>query len=608
MNIRTILKLVFSFCRRNILIIAAIIFWLLISFYIDRFVFKIFSESLDTMIQKEKNLLLFISIITFLLTIFLLTYLIRLIRAAYKKEFGSRIRLKMTLFFLIITMIPIIPFMRIGVKFIESSMNIWFSKNMGDALDYSESIIKTYYNEKKQLLSIRAEKLISAYRIDKNKNSFTVFLDNDIVNISQWSSDGQLVHQVGEKLFTTSAKANILNNSMLDSSFLENSENFFTISKDQNAYLILPLKITDAQQNTHGFVNISIKIVPELLKVMNEIDIALSQYNTLNIYKMFLARGFIILFIGILFPIILVVFSLSIILTNRFLEPVDNLFSGIKRISVGDYDFRIDERSDTDEFEVLSNSFNLMVGELEMSRTKILQGQRVATWQEIAKRLAHELRNPLTPIKLSSERIYKKYIEKSVDFDGVIRSGIDSIIKEVEHMDKLLNEFSSFAVMQETEKSYGGLVEIVKDVTGLFSATNSIRIDATPINEDYFCLRDPGQIKSVIINLVKNAVDAIETSKIGDRIELFIDKKIIGINNYAVIIVKDNGPGIIVDEDQDIFEPYYTTKRDGSGLGLAIAQRIITNHGGRIYYVSKKGSGATFFIELPIVKKDNDLE
>ena len=595
-----------SFFRRNALIIPAIVFWIVVTFYTDRFVQKIFSDSLSAMIQKEKNLLFFIVLISLVLLIFIVVYLLKLIISSFKKVFGARIRLKLTVFFLVITMIPVVPFMRIGMKFIESSMNIWFSKNMGNALEYSEAVIKGYYNDKKKLLNNSAYQV--AGFIDNtplDKIEYQRIINEDVVNVSVWNGSGQIIMQTGEMIFNSQEYLGeqALMLSDLGETTSEISDNYFTLEFEEKAYLILPVRLISKQNSRMvGYINIAAVIVPEFVKATGEIDIALAQYNTLNVYKMFLTRGFAIIFVGMLFPIILVVLAITIFLTARLLEPVRGLFDGIKRISIGDYDFQLEIGSDSDEFEVLSNSFNLMISELEMDRSKILQGQRVATWQEIARRLAHELRNPLTPIRLSSQRIIKKYTENAPDFDAVIKKGVDSIIREVERMDLLLNRFSGFALMNDTLKTRGGIVELVKDIITLYSGTENVWFDFVSTCQDYICNRDPDQFKSVVSNLIKNSIESIKDTQKDGKIEIFMDKKNIGYNDYVVIIIRDNGSGIETPADQDIFEPYFTTKKDGSGLGLAIAQRIVADHNGRIYYTTIKGTGTTFYIELPIIK------
>lgn len=598
----------FSYLLKNLPLVISVIFWLFISFFLVGFVNNIFSSNEEKVIENEKILLLFLSVLSTVLLIFIIVYIINLIISVIKKEFGSKMRLRMTFVFIFLTALPIIPFIQIGTKFIESSMNVWFSEDIGASLDLSEEVIKEYYDEKKLIL-IDLAKSIDEY-IKKNDIASGAIADSlgafirltNANNITLWDKNGQIIGQVGDKLFDISSEDKLSNDSTSFSAsvyLFDNYRGIFFQEKLEDLYLIIPSKIIlEDSGDTIGFLNIALKVNPNFKNVFTKIEDSLRSYNIVSLYKKFFIGGFSILFIAVIFPIILIVLVISIFLTKEFVEPIANLSDATKRIAKGDYNFKI-KHNYTDEFKILTDSFNSMIGEIEFSRKKLSQKEKIATWQEIARRMAHEIKNPLTPIRLNSERMLKKYTENHKDFAEILAKGTKIILGEVDRMDRLLKEFSNIAKLPNTNKELGGIYDILKDLTDLM-ASNSKNIKIIlnfNINNDFLINRDGLQLKSVFINIIQNALDAMKNDEI---ITIDVFKKIIGFTEYAVIKITDQGEGVGAESDVDIFEPYYSTKENGIGLGLAIAQRIVQEHEGRIYYETKPTVGTSFYIELPI--------
>ena len=590
---------------KNLPLYISVFFWVIISIFMINFVNRLFLSTKDEIIERERLLVLFLIILSLSLIIVIIAYLVKNVISVIRKEFGARMKLKIILFFIFIALLPIIPFIQIGTKFIESTMNMWFSRNLGSALDLSEKVIKTYYDEKKDLLSDFVDelnrKLVSSKTSYSDLNNVLngFIKENKIFNISLWNEKGQIIRQLGGNIFDVEPTYD--RNFFIQGQItLENNrQGIFNIQKnDSQTFLIIPSKMIDNKGQLAGFLNIAINIDPQFMQVTSEIDRALGTYNTASLYKDFFITGFIILFLTVVFPIILMIFIISLFLTKDLLEPIASLSLATKRVAEGDYNFKIDSTFN-DEFMVLSRSFNSMLGELEISREKLQQKEKIATWQEIARQLAHEIRNPLTPIKLSAERILKRYDASAENFEEILNKGIKTIINEVDNMDRLLNEFSSFSRLPDIDKEKGGIVEIIREVVDLFSVNKkNININLVPIKKDYTVLRDRSQLKSVFSNIIKNS---IESMREGGSIQVFLDDKEVGFKKYLVITFKDQGRGIDSENDGDVFVPYFSTKEDGRGLGLAITQRIIYEHEGRIYYVSKKDTGTSFFIELPII-------
>jgi two-component system nitrogen regulation sensor histidine kinase NtrY len=227
--------------------------------------------------------------------------------------------------------------------------------------------------------------------------------------------------------------------------------------------------------------------------------------------------------------------------------------------------------------------------------TDIIEAQKVLTWQDIAKKIAHEVKNPLTPIKLSTERIIKKWEKKDADFDEVFRRSTNMIVKEVESLKRLVDEFSKFGTLPEIQKTPTSLSTIIDEVINLYKDYKNIEIHATyPENAPLLEL-DGEQMRRVLINIFDNAVQAMNNSGKID-VTLHFD----ALSNIAHIEIADNGPGITSTYKERLFEPYFSTKKDGTGLGLPIASRVIKEHGGSISVRDNKPNGTIFILEIPM--------
>lgn len=247
---------------------------------------------------------------------------------------------------------------------------------------------------------------------------------------------------------------------------------------------------------------------------------------------------------------------------------------------------------------VLKNSQDSYLGMVIVfdDLTEFIRTQKIAAWREVARDIAHEIKNPLTPIQLNTQRLQKKFKQKSKDFEKVFEESTKIIVNEVNGMKELLNEFSEFARMPESKPKPNSLHDIIDEVVILYNGVKSnVEIvkyydpKINLINIDY------EQIKRVFVNLIDNAIDAMNG---GGHIEIgtYFDN----ISNMVKIKISDCGEGINVKDRDKLFLPYFTTKKRGTGLGLAIANRIINDHNGTIKVLPNNIKGTTFMIELPL--------
>jgi two-component system nitrogen regulation sensor histidine kinase NtrY len=227
--------------------------------------------------------------------------------------------------------------------------------------------------------------------------------------------------------------------------------------------------------------------------------------------------------------------------------------------------------------------------------TQLIKAQRMAAWREVARRIAHEIKNPLTPIQLSAQRLRKRYLEKLQPDGAVFDECTRTIMKQVEELKGMVNEFSNFARMPTSQPTPNHLNEIIQETLVLFQeAHKNVRFEFIPHELPVLNI-DRDQMKRVLINLIKNSLTAIERD--GEiRIETSYDPKL----QMVRLEVSDNGCGIPDEDKGRLFEPYYSTKKSGTGLGLTIVNAIIADHNGYIRVRDNEPKGTTFLIELPV--------
>jgi two-component system nitrogen regulation sensor histidine kinase NtrY len=227
--------------------------------------------------------------------------------------------------------------------------------------------------------------------------------------------------------------------------------------------------------------------------------------------------------------------------------------------------------------------------------TQLIKAQRMAAWREVARRIAHEIKNPLTPIQLSAQRLRKRYLEKLQPDGAVFDECTRTIVKQVEELKGMVNEFSNFARMPASQPTPNQLNEIIEETLALFQGfQKQVHFEFVP-SELPILNVDRDQMKRVMINLIKNSLAAIENG--GEiKIQTSYNPQLQTVH----LEVSDNGCGIPDEDKERIFEPYVSTKKSGTGLGLTIVNAIISDHNGYIRVRDNKPKGTIFLIELPV--------
>ena len=245
----------------------------------------------------------------------------------------------------------------------------------------------------------------------------------------------------------------------------------------------------------------------------------------------------------------------------------------------------------TKEIDSLVNSYNKMIDDLEDSVERLAKTEREQAWQEMAKQVAHEIKNPLTPMRLTVQSFQKNSGFKSEDEKLKLNDFCEVLIEQIDTMSNVATSFSDFATLPKTQLEKTDIVEATKKVVEIFEQ-NNITLETS--NENIFVKLDKEQWIRVMTNLIKNSIQSIPHDR-----ESNIQVKIIESTKKVKIIVSDNGLGVSKKNREKIFEPKFTTKSDGMGLGLGIVRSIINSHRGKISYKSKNNKGTDFTISLP---------
>jgi nitrogen fixation/metabolism regulation signal transduction histidine kinase len=292
---------------------------------------------------------------------------------------------------------------------------------------------------------------------------------------------------------------------------------------------------------------------------------------------------------------ILVAVLASLWFAARVTRPVVSLAEAARRVAAGDLNAKVEVQS-SDELGELAASFNRMTEDLAQQKEHTLQAERVAAWRELARRLAHELKNPLFPLQVTVENLVRAKQKSPEIFEEVFEEGTATLLAEINNLKAIIGRFSEFSRMPQPQRRPTQVNEVARSVLRVFHAQlqGKSKIALRTELDDALpeISADPDLLHRALQNLVLNAIDAMPQGG-----ELSIRTAALG--RHVEIEVSDTGSGLTEEECARLFTPYYTTKQHGTGLGLAIVQSVVSDHGGKISVASTKEKGTTFRIELP---------
>jgi len=356
-------------------------------------------------------------------------------------------------------------------------------------------------------------------------------------------------------------------------------------------------------------------------------------YSQLESGTGFLSRVFLVVYFSFMLTVIALSLAVGIVIARRVTRRVAVLSEATSKVGTGD--LSVEVPSDTkDEIGELTRAFNLMVRDLRESRGRIEYLQRISAWQEFARRLAHEIKNPLTPIQLAMQEVHRGYRGNDERFRFKLDEALSIIEEEVATLRRLVGEFSAFAklpqarlepadlndLIHEASRSYISIVEEAADAARTEDSNSTVEISWVTFERPLPVRTDSMMLKRCIDNLTRNSEQAIlsrsrdehSTSSSGRVVRSMHSGPIGRVrvrtrleHGRAILEIDDNGPGIAKENRDRVFDPYYTTKPDGTGLGLAIVKKIVLEHGGEIICSDTDLGGVSFMIQLPLIREES---
>lgn len=303
-----------------------------------------------------------------------------------------------------------------------------------------------------------------------------------------------------------------------------------------------------------------------------------------------------VILFGIYSFALIIIIIVSTVLANQISAPIRRLTKATEAVAKGDLDVEL-ENNEKGEMRDLYKGFNLMTKELQKNQIELAELERESAWKEMAKQVAHEIKNPLTPIKLAIQQLIASYSDKSKDFDNIFENVTKTTLNQIDNLGQIASEFSSFAKMPSIKLEKLDIVPVIKDTTNLFT-DDKINIDFESEVSEAIVEADISQLRRMLINMIRNSIQANATD-IAIRLTFKAD-------NYSLIIV-DNGEGINDEIKEKIFDINFTTKEKGMGLGLKLARRFLEGVNGKIYLVESGSSGTTFEITIPKYNSSEDV-
>lgn len=301
-----------------------------------------------------------------------------------------------------------------------------------------------------------------------------------------------------------------------------------------------------------------------------------------------------------LFVVYLLIFALfivgSVVLSGRLTKPLSHIQTGLKKISRGDMKTKVPVTS-RDEIGSLANAYNNMVERLEETQKELVKAERESAWKEMAQQVAHEIKNPLTPMKLNLQHLQRQLEQdpdKALDLKPVIEKTANNIIGQIESLNKIASDFSKFAQPIQEPKESVDLKELIQSVSDLYDHEFAVKVDLQMPDQPIEINAVKDELRRVLVNLMKNSIEACKKDQAIVQISLEKNSK------HVLMKISDNGSGINEEDRDRVFVPKFSTKSSGTGLGLAISKKIIEAHGGDIWFESMNGNGTTFFLKLPI--------
>jgi two-component system, NtrC family, nitrogen regulation sensor histidine kinase NtrY len=577
-----------DFIKKNIFITLVFIITLFLGFltfltFIDKSFIRLSDQNLQLFLVINGGLLLIFFVMIF-----------REVKDSLKVDVdvsGSKANRKYITFFALFTLIPSILISLFSLFLLSFALEKYLDKKITTAVNNSYEIAKSYTEEirnktQSEIILIAFDLNKSANFLKTNMNQFKSFLNTQ--KLIRGMDEVHIIDKEG-KLFLTTLSDPYIYQPPLD-------EALEMVSNDKR-----PLKIINAYENQSASIIKLEKFEDKYLYIVKYLDKKISKYliesqEAVNFYYTVLNKqtglkiSFILIYLVIVSLLLFLSISIAIRFSSRFFRSINNLIIASSSIGSGNLNTKVPEIKTDKDMEILNKNFNLMTDKLKSQQEKLIINERHEAWEALARKLAHEIKNPLTPIQLTIDRLRNKYSEMiSMDEKKNFMNSLVVINKQIKLIENLVNEFSDFARMPKPILKNNDLRLLASDNIKLLKGLDkNIRINLICNRNEVLFNSDSEQISRVFLNLIKNSIESIQEKQ--QKVAFFekrIDLEILDKDDYIEFTVIDNGTGFneFNNKIKDILNPYFTTKKKGTGLGLSIVNKIINDHNGSIDFI-----------------------
>jgi len=544
----------------------------------------------------DKNLQNLLIIDIFLLLVFFSLIFKNFYRFYYtgkKNKKGSQTNLKYISIFSLFTVIPSLIVAIFSLFIFNFGIQNYFDKQITNAVNNSFDVAKNYLEESRE--NVLADVILMSVGFNRasifyysNPNRFKNIVKSE--KILRRIDDVYLIDGLGNILFSD----------------VRDITEEFVIPTDENYDEVLegkPVFITDNLKNkttvmiklnslVDTYLYISRNIDTEILRYLNETEAAVNFYYSVENSQTGIKITFAVIYIIVVTLLLFLSTAVAISFASRLTKPIINLINASDSISKGALDIKVPSLDTDDEFKQLNQNFNLMIERLKEQQDKLLTTERYEAWETVARKLAHEIKNPLTPIQLSIDSLREKYKDRLVDNSSEFENYLETINRQIKDIEKLVNEFSNFARMPRPIFKKIDLLSLIKTSLDFIKMTSKNSINVSQLTKNTKINGDAEQLNRVFINLIKNSEEAFfekiqKDPKFKGNIDIEIDEN----NDYIIIRLTDNGIGIT--DSKKVMTPYFTTKKTGTGLGLPIVTKIINEHSGIFTIKNRKNETGT---------------
>ena len=564
--------------------------------------FTFIDQSFITLNDFNLQALLVIDLVLLILFFCLIIYeTYKILRQRKKGKLGSETTSRYILFFSTTTLLPSILIALFSLILFNVGLQKYFDKKIKGAINNSAKVANDYVEQTRD--SIESDILLMVLDIN---NKSAMFYDNPKRFFNILASQ-RLLRKLDE-VHLLDSSGNIIMSNVISSSkiFIPPPEEAFALSLNGK-----PIRITDSKANRtsalvklDNFIDTYLYIVkfmePGLINYLKLTNEAVSFYYSVQENKTGIKITFALIYLLIVSLLLFLSIIISINFASRLTSPIVNLIGASEKISSGNLNAKVPLIETDKEFQKLNENFNSMIEKLKKQQDKLLASERHAAWESVARKLAHEIKNPLTPIQLSIDRIREKYLNRDNDSENKFSNYLNTITKQIKDIEHLVNEFSDFARMPKPKLKKINLSKVVSRSLSLLQLSEK-DINFTLVGKDSnsYIKGDEEQINRVFMNLIKNSIESINEKKrenavFKGKINLDIKQD----SDYIYVEIEDNGVGFDEENKKKMLTPYYTTKIKGTGLGLAVVTKIISDHNSTILFNSIK-NGAKVEISIP---------